>query len=128
MKCKKTLKGRDSRPKQHMTSIARAPCRRTSKASAVNPKAPWEKGSCVAKIGARSYLTETEGGNLYRGNRKFIRQDPSQELAPSDRSGTNLPSHAESPTESLPDAKADSPSKQAPTMRQTYERHQSKRL
>ncbi|XP_068675962.1 uncharacterized protein [Montipora foliosa] len=92
----------------------------------VNPKAPLEKGSCVAKIGPRSYLIETEGGNLYRRNRKFIRQDPSQELAPSDSSGTNLPSHAESPTGSLPDAKADSPSKQAPTMRQTHERHQSK--
>ena len=38
--------------------------------------------------------------------------------------GTNLPSQAESPTESLPDAKADSPSKQAPTMRQTHESHQ----
>ena len=91
----------------------------------INPKAPWAKGSCVAKIGPRSYLIETEGGNLYRRNRKFIRQDPSQELAPSDSSGTNLPSHAESPTESLPGAKADSPSKQAPTMRQTHKRHQS---
>ena len=91
----------------------------------VNPRAPWEKGSCVAKTESRSYLIETEGGNLYRRNRKSIRQDPSQELAPSDSSGTNLPSHVESPTESLPDAKADSPSKQAPTMRQTHERHQS---
>ena len=92
----------------------------------VNPKAPWEKGSCVAKIGPRSYLIETESGNLYRRNRKFIRQDPSQEQASSDSSGANLPSHAESPTESLPDAKADSPSKQAPTIRQTHESHQPK--
>ena len=44
----------------------------------VNPKAPWDKGSCVAKVGPRSYLIETENGNLYRRNRKFIRQDPSQ--------------------------------------------------
>ena len=32
------------------------------------PKAPWEKGSCVAKIGPRSFLIETESGNLYRRN------------------------------------------------------------
>ena len=44
----------------------------------VNPKAPWGKGSCVAKVGPRSYLIETDNGNLYRRNRKFIRQDPSQ--------------------------------------------------
>ena len=85
----------------------------------VNPKAPWEKGSCVAKIGPRFSLTETESGNLYRRNRKFIRQDPSQEQASSDSSGTNLPSHAESPTESLPHAKADSPLKRVPSIRQS---------
>ena len=39
----------------------------------VNPKALWEKGSCSAKIGPRPYLIETESGNLYRRNRKFIR-------------------------------------------------------
>ena len=44
----------------------------------VNPKAPYDKGSCVAKVGPRSYLIETDNGNLYRRNRKFIRQDPSQ--------------------------------------------------
>ena len=44
----------------------------------VNPKAPWDKGSCVAKVGPRSYLIETDNGNLYRRNRKFICQDPSQ--------------------------------------------------
>ena len=91
----------------------------------VNPKAPWEKGRFIcAKIGPRPYLIETESGNLYRRNRKFIRQDPGQEQASSDSSGTNLPSHAELPTESLPDAKADSPSKQAPIIRQTRESHQ----
>ena len=73
----------------------------------------------MAKIGPRSSLIETESGNLYRRNRKFIRQDPSQEQASSDSSGTNLPSNAESPTKSLPDAKADSPSKQAPSVRQS---------
>ena len=92
----------------------------------VNPKPPREKGSCVAKIGPRSFLIETESGNLYRRNRKFIRQDPRQEQASSDSSGTNLPSQAESPTQSLPDAKEDSPSKQAPTIRQTRESHQPK--
>ena len=30
------------------------------------------------KVGPRSYLIETDNGNLYRRNRKFIRQDPSQ--------------------------------------------------
>jgi len=44
----------------------------------VNPKAPWEKGSCVAKVGPRSYLIETESGNLYRRNHKFLCQDSSQ--------------------------------------------------
>ena len=71
----------------------------------VNPKPLWEKGLCVAKIGQRSYLIETESGNLYRRNRKFIRQDPSQEQASSDSDGKNLPSQlspkAESPTKSL---------------------------
>ena len=96
----------------------------------INPKAPWEQGSCVAKVGPRSYLIETDSGNLYRRNRKFIRQDPSQEQASSDSSGMNLPGqlspNAESPTKSSPDAKADSPLKQPPTMRQTHESHQSK--
>lgn len=86
----------------------------------VNPKALWEKGSCVAKIGPRSYLIETESGNLYRRNHKFIRQDPSQEQASFHSGGKNLPSQlsskAESPTKSLSDAKANSPLKQAPTM------------
>ena len=50
----------------------------------VNPKAPWEKGSCVAEVGPYSFLIETESGNLYRLNRKFIRQDPSQEKASSE--------------------------------------------
>ena len=44
----------------------------------VNPKAPRDKGSCVAKVGPRSYLIETGNGNLYRCNRKFIHQDPGQ--------------------------------------------------
>ena len=94
----------------------------------VNPKALWEKGSCVAKIGPRSYLIETESGNLYRRNRKFIRQDPNQEQASSDSGGKNLPSQlspkAESPTKSLSHAKANSPLKQAPTMTQTHESRQ----
>ena len=84
----------------------------------------------MAKIGPRSYLIETESGNLYRRNRKFIRQDPSQERASSGSSGKNLPSqlspNAESPTKSLSGAQADSPLKQAPTMTQTHESRQPK--
>ena len=93
----------------------------------VNPKALWKKGSCVAKIGPRSYLIERESGNLYRRNRKFICQDSSQEQASSDSGGKNLPSQlspkAESPTKSS-DAKANSPLKQAPIMTQTHESRQ----
>ena len=44
----------------------------------INPKAPWDKGSCVENVGPRSYLIETDNGNLYGRNRKFICQDPSQ--------------------------------------------------
>ena len=84
----------------------------------------------VAKIGPRSFLIETKRRTLYRWNRKFIHQDPSQEQASSDISGTNLPSQlspsAESPAKSLSDAKADSHLKKAPTMRQTHESHQPK--
>ena len=45
---------------------------------AVDPQASWEKGSCVTKVVPRSYPTETESGNLYRRNRKFLSQDSSQ--------------------------------------------------
>ena len=38
----------------------------------INPKAPWDKGSCVANVGRRSYLIETDNGNLNGRNRKFI--------------------------------------------------------
>ena len=86
----------------------------------------------MAKVGPRFYVIETESGNLYRRNRKFIRQDPSQEQASSDSSGKNLPSQLsllpESPTKSLSDVKADPPLKQAPTMTQTHESRQPKSL
>jgi hypothetical protein len=39
------------------------------------PRSPWRQGSCVAKIGPRSYLVETNDGHLYRRNRKFIRSE-----------------------------------------------------
>ena len=84
----------------------------------------------MAKIGPHSFLIETESEILYRRNHKFIREDPSQEQASLDSSGTYLLSqrspNEESPNKSLPDAKADSPLKQAPTMRQTHESHQPK--
>ena len=41
----------------------------------------WTNGSCVAKVGPRSYLIETEDGKLYRRNRKFIRKDTTAETA-----------------------------------------------
>ena len=44
----------------------------------INLRAPWEKGSCVAKVGPRSYLIEADTGQLYRRNRKFIRPDHSE--------------------------------------------------
>ena len=30
----------------------------------INPKVPWEKGTCIAKIGPQSYLVESETGQL----------------------------------------------------------------
>ena len=41
-----------------------------------NPKLPWSQGSCIAKVGPRSYLVQTKDG-IYRRNRKFIRPDHS---------------------------------------------------
>lgn len=86
----------------------------------------------MAKVGPRSFLIETESRNLYRRNCKFIHQDPSQEQASPDISGTNLPSQTSpdvgSPAKSLPDAKAGSPVKQAPTMTQTHESPQPKSI
>ena len=41
----------------------------------------WTNGSCVAKVGPRSYLIETDDGKLYRRNRKFIRKDTTAETA-----------------------------------------------
>lgn len=75
----------------------------------------------MAKVGPRSFLIGKESGNLYRRNRKFIRQDPRQEQASLDINGTNPSSQpspsAGSPAKSLPDAMADPPLNQAPTMR-----------
>ena len=34
----------------------------------VNPKLPWAKGTCIAKVGPWSYLVESEKGRLYRRN------------------------------------------------------------
>ena len=41
----------------------------------------WTNGSCVAKVGPRSYLIETDDGKLYRSYRKFIRKDTTDETA-----------------------------------------------
>ena len=49
----------------------------------LQPKQPWSRGSCVAKVGPRSYLVESESGQMLRRNRKFIRQDKSRTVSPS---------------------------------------------
>ena len=75
-----TLNERDSRTKatyeKKCKTIARASYWRNSTSSAGKPQSSM--GSRVAKVGPCSYLIETDNGNLYRRNRKFIRQDPSQ--------------------------------------------------
>ena len=43
-----------------------------------NPKAPWEEGPCVARVGPRAFLIQTDNENLYKRNREFIRQVPSK--------------------------------------------------
>ena len=40
-----------------------------------NSKMPLSKGSCIGKVGPRSYLVLTDSGSIYRRNRRFIRQD-----------------------------------------------------
>ena len=62
--------------RQERKTIARASNWRNSTLSAGKPQSSM--GSRVAKVGPCSYLIETDNGNLYRRNRKFIRQDPSQ--------------------------------------------------
>ncbi len=37
------------------------------------PKQLWRKAICLQKVGPRSYLIETEDGQVYRRNRKFLR-------------------------------------------------------
>ena len=39
----------------------------------LRPKEPWSNGSCLGKVGPRSYLIRTEDGKLCRRNRKFLR-------------------------------------------------------
>lgn len=85
--------------------------------------------SCVAKVGPRSFLIETESGKLYRRNRKFILQDPSQvpvlsEIA--DSSATNQTSADVGPPAKSLDARADSSLKQTQTLLQTCESSQPK--
>ena len=74
----------------------------------VNSKAPWDKGSRVTKVGPRSYLIKTDNGNLYRRNRKFIRQDPSQghQQPITDSSSTKQSSPLPKPAHAHPEPKA----------------------
>ena len=85
-----------------------------------NPKAPWEKGSCVAKVGLRSFLIETESGSLLRRNRKFICQDPSQAPAISENTYSNAKKQTSTDVESPPTC-ADSSAKQSQAMTQCHE-------
>ena len=84
-----------------------------------NPKAPWKKGLCVAKVGSRSFLMETESGSLLRRNCKFIRQDPSQ--APAIPENTYSSAQNESADVESPPTWADSSAKQSQAMMQCRE-------
>jgi hypothetical protein len=44
------------------------------------PKQPWRKATCLQKVGPRSYLVETENGQKYRRNRKFLRNTNEPEI------------------------------------------------
>ena len=57
----------------------------------------WINGSCVAKVGPRSYLIETDDGKLYRRNRKFIRKDTTAETALKDDVIVLIPSQIQLP-------------------------------
>lgn len=85
-----------------------------------NPKAPWEKGSCVAKVGPRSFLIETESGGLLRRNRKFIRQDPSQAPVISENTHSSAKNQTSAVMESPPTWE-DSSVKQSQAMTQSCE-------
>ena len=85
-----------------------------------NPKAPWEKGSCVAKVGTRSFLIETECGDLLRRNRKFIRQDPSQAPVISENTHSSAKNQTSAVMESPPTWE-DSSVKQSQAMTQSCE-------
>ena len=53
-----------------------------------NPRQPWSQGSCIGKVGPRSYLVQTPQG-IYHRNRKFIRKDRS--LATDTRVVSDIP-------------------------------------
>ena len=65
-----------------------------------NPKMPWSKGSCVAKVGPRSYLIESNDGAIYRRNRKFIRLDKSASVPETDTRKASEPVASASDTAS----------------------------
>ena len=85
-----------------------------------NPKAPWEKGLCVAKVGPHSFLIETECGGLLRRNRKFIRQDPSQAPVISENTHSSAKNQTSAVMESPPTWE-DSSVKQSQAMTQSCE-------
>ena len=55
----------------------------------LRPKEPWSNGSCLGKVGPRSYLIRTEDGKLCRRNRKFLRTTNS--IPDTTQEGTETP-------------------------------------
>ena len=59
----------------------------------------WRKAKVVNKLGNRSYLLQTDEGQTYRRNRKFIRATSEQRLPTSQSSSDKLSTQADSPSE-----------------------------
>ena len=113
-----TSKGRDSRFRP-ATPLPELQVGEPVRLQPTNPKAPWEKGSCVAKVGSRSFLIETESRSLLRRNCKFIRQDPSQ--APAIPESTYSSVQNQTADVETPPTWTDSSAKQSQAMMQCRE-------
>ena len=57
------------------------------------PKQPWRKATCLGQIGPRSYLVQTEEGQKYRRNRKFLRTTSEAVSAPLPTSAAPVAQH-----------------------------------
>ena len=61
----------------------------------------WRKATIIKKVGERSYLAQTEEGNVYRRNRKFMKATAeSDESKSTESSYSNLVADPESPSRS----------------------------